>query len=402
MISFKSLKTISSDVVLNLLASLVSTGVMQLVLYPVLAKKMGDECYGEMLTIMGIVNIIVLSIGNNLCNARIVVNEQYKKEGIVGDFQILIGIGILLSTLVILLLNVYFSWSFLLLIGLIFVTVLSVAKSYYLVIYRIDINYKKNLYANIFMAIGYIIGAFILIDFLQWPWVFAFASLTGLVYIGISSNIIREPIIKTKLFKSSSKVALFLLVSGIVGNVTMYLDRFIVYPILGGSSVSYYTVASFFAKSLSLILLPITTVLLSYIAADKITITRKRFLAINGVLLLGTILFLVLSVTIGKYITGLLYPTIIGDSQQYILMASIGVVIGIATSFNGIIVLAKAPSFWQVVLSTVNLIVYFISCYILVKAEGLYGLCYGVIITNVFMFIVNYLVGNYYIKRLSI
>ncbi len=399
MIHSKTIKNVSSDVILNLLASLVSTGVMQLVLYPVLAKKMGGEDYGEMLTIMGIVNIIVLALGNNLCNARIVVNEKYKKEGLIGDFQILLLIAVAIAIIAILVINAFFSWPFVLLLGIIGATVVTVLKSYYLVTYRIDINYKKNLYANVCMSLAYILGAFVLINFMQWPMVFLFASLAGLAYIWFSSGIIKEPFVKTQFFKSTGKVALFLFLSGIIGNITQYLDRFIVYPVLGGASVSYYTVASFFAKSLSLVLLPITTVLLSYIAADKVIITKKRFLIINILLLVIVFIFLIISITIGKYITALLYPTLIIDSQPYIIMASIGVVIGIAGSFNGIVVLAKAPTYWQIVLSATNLVLYFVFCYFLVLKFGLFGLCYGVIITNIVLFVINYLIGNHYLNK---
>ena len=66
-----SLKNVSEDVTLNILASLLSTGVMQFVLYPQLAIRLGDELYGEMLTVMGIVSILSLSLGNNLFNALI-------------------------------------------------------------------------------------------------------------------------------------------------------------------------------------------------------------------------------------------------------------------------------------------------------------------------------------------
>lgn len=74
------IKNLSEDFVLNLFASVVSTGILQLVVYPKLALTLGSEGYGQMLTIMGIINVVILSFGNNLCNARIVQQAKYNKK----------------------------------------------------------------------------------------------------------------------------------------------------------------------------------------------------------------------------------------------------------------------------------------------------------------------------------
>lgn len=389
----------SEDVFLNLLASIVSTGVAQLVLYPQLALHLSDGEYGEMLMIMGIINVITLSLGNNLCNARIIENEKYENGGYKGDFQILVTICSIIAIVTILLFNISFQWPLGRLIGILSSTVVSILLAYYLVTYRININFRQNLFANIAIAIATIICAFFIISICDWPWVFVIPSLVGLVYIALSSNIFKEPFIKTPLFKSTSSTVSLLVISGFVANITMYLDRFILYPFLGGESVSYYTIASFFPKSLSLVLLPITAVLLSYVSSNKIIFDTKRFVVINLGLLVISTLFFIISITIGKIITQWLYPSLYTLSEPYIYVASIGCIIGIAGSFNGVVVLAKAPSYWQMVLSCVRLVLYLILSTMLVKSYGLFGLCYGVIITNIICFLINYLVGNFYLKK---
>lgn len=396
-----ALKNVSQDVVLNIIASFVSTGVMQLVLYPQLALNLDDDNYGEMLTIMGIVNVLALTFGNNLCNARIILNEKYKQQGKIGDFHLLLYYSVMLASIIVIGFNFYFKWKWFFLLSIVILTGVTILKSYYLVAFRIEINYKKNLYANIIMAIFYILGAFLFIKVITWPWVFSLACISGIIYIAFSSKILKESLKKTDSYCSTRKVVLLLIVSGLIGNITMYLDRFIVYPALGGSSVSYYTVASFFPKTLAIVLLPITSVLLTYIASDRIIMTRKRFNWINIGLAIFITLFFILSISIGPFITKLLYPTLFESSSSYIVLAAIGVVIGSAVTFNGTVVLAKAPSYWQVILAVINLSVYFIACVILVKYYALYGLCYGVIISNTINLLVNYLVGYYYLRPLS-
>lgn len=397
-LSNHNIKNLSEDFVLNLFASVVSTGILQLVVYPKLALTLGSEGYGQMLTIMGIINVVILSFGNNLCNARIVQQAKYNKNNIIGDFQIIAAISAVVSGIIVLFVNHSFGLSGIIGIGLLVATILQVLKSYYLVAYRIDINYTKNLFANIFLAIGYLIGAFLTTRYLGWPSVFFLSALFSLIYINITSPIIKEPIVVTELFSDSTKTVVFLLLSGLIGNVTTYLDRFIIYPILGSGSVSTYSTAAFFAKSISLVLLPITSVLLSYLAAGRVRINGHRFTLVNLLLIVGAVLFLLVSATVGKWITGLLYPTLIADALPYIVLASIGVIISFAGAFTGIVTLAIAPSYWQVVLAAIKLVLYLVLGVVLTKSCGLFGLCYAVIVTNVIYYIINYFIGNHYVR----
>lgn len=392
------IKNLSEDFVLNLFASVVSTGILQLVVYPKLALTLGSEGYGQMLTIMGIINVVILSFGNNLCNARIVQQAKYNKKNIIGDFQIIAAISAAVSGIIVLFVNHSFGLSGIIGIGLLVATILQVLKSYYLVAYRIDINYTKNLFANIFLAIGYLIGAFLTTRYLGWPSVFFLSALFSLIYINITSPIIKEPIVVTELFGDSTKTVVFLLLSGLIGNVTTYLDRFIIYPILGSGSVSTYSTAAFFAKSISLVLLPITSVLLSYLAAGRVRINGRRFTLVNLLLIVGAVLFLLVSATVGKWITGLLYPTLIADALPYIVLASIGVIISFAGAFTRIVTLAIAPSYWQVILAAIKLVLYLVLGGVLTKSCGLFGLCYAVIVTNVIYYIINYFIGNHYVR----
>ena len=392
------IKKLSSDFILNLFASLVSTGVLQLLVYPKLAISLGPEGYGEMLTIMGIVNIIILSFGNNLCNARIVQQPKYRENVLLGDFQLLAIIASVLCGVIVLSANAYFKLPLLLLVGLIVATILQVLKSYYLVAYRIVIDYKKNLWANVFLATGYIIGAFILLRFFNWTIVFILSALFCLGYITVSSSIIKEPVRRTKLFGNSSKTFILLLLSGIIANVTTYLDRFLLYPTLGPESVSTYTTAAFFAKSLSLILLPMTSVILSYLSAGRIQMNRNRFITINVCLIVFSLIFLVISVSLGYWITKLLYPTLIDNANQYFFSASVGIIINLICSFTGVVLLAIAPSFWQVVLSGFKLGLYLLLGIVLINTMGLLGLCTAIILTNTIYFILIFFIGNYYLN----
>ena len=75
-------KKIVGDFSYNLMSSLLATGVLQIVVYPVLARLFNASAYGILLTVMGIVNTVSVSIGNTLNNTRLIQNTNYEEQGI--------------------------------------------------------------------------------------------------------------------------------------------------------------------------------------------------------------------------------------------------------------------------------------------------------------------------------
>lgn len=392
-------KGIIKDFSLNIIAVLLSTGVMQLLIYPRLAITLSSEDYGVALTVIGYMNIITLSLGNNLCYARLLKQNEYSNDGIVGDFQLLLICSALIAAILIIGCSLLMKLSLLFIFGIVIATITMILKSYYVVAYRIHIDYTKNLIANLCMCIGYILGLLFFCNFVLWPWIFTFASILTLVYIWFTSNIMREPCTRTIMFKKSLKTVIFLIISGLIGNVTIYLDRFIIYPFLGGESVSIYATAAFFAKSINLMLAPTTSVLFSYLVNCKIILNKLHYLLINIALIVIGIVGVFISVTVGRYITALLYPTLIYAALPFIFYATVGIIIGAMGSFINMIVLAYAPIYWQTVIPTFKLTLYFISGLVMIKTNGIKGLCIAVIITNTLTNILSFIVGYYYIIK---
>ena len=387
------LRSVSVDFSLNLLATLVSTGTMQLVLYPRLATVLGSVDYGTMLTMIGVINVITLAFGNNLASTRLIREINYQHLRIQGDFQILLLLSSGVSAVLALVTCFVFGVSGADYFALVVLTVTTVIKSYYIVAYRLELDYRKNLYANLALCVGYAIGAWLLLGTLPWGWSFTAANILCIAFIASTSSIMREPWGSTSLMPSTSKAYASLVGGGLLSNLTTYLDRFIVYPILGPASVSIYSVATYFSKGLTLVFAPLTSVLLTYFTQGKIFITKKLYVAINGAICIGSILFVVLCVTIGSFITSLLYPTLFDSAEPYILLATIGTAINIASSFNGTVVLALASPIWQSVIPAISVIVYFCACLVFAVKFGLFGVCWAAIFSNAIRFFMNVCIG---------
>lgn len=388
-----SLKRLTSDFGLNLIATFISTGTMQLLLYPSLAAQLGSIRYGSMLTIIGIINVITASFGSNLLYARLVRERVYKANKTIGDFQILLACMASLSGALAVIVCFVFDVGVADGVGIVVLTITTVIQSYYLVEYRLRVDYKKNLFANIFLCIGYIFGSLVLLRILPWAWAFVAANVLCIGYIAASSHVMREPYIKTDLMKGSVSVFANLVAGGLLGNMTNYLDRFIIFPLLGPASVAIYAVAVYFSKGLSLAFTPLVGVLLTYFTQGQIRITKKLYVLLNSVLVAGSFIYVFVCVTLGALITNFLYPSLYEESSSYIFLASIGVVIGLIASFNGTIVMTYASSKWQTIIPALSFIAYCVAVIPLAIQYGLYGVCVASIISSSLRFLFNVVVG---------
>ena len=383
----------SIDVLLNLFATLMSTGTMQLLLYPRLATVLGSANYGTMLTIIGIVNVITLAFGNNLASTRLIKELDYHSLGVQGDFQILLLLSSALSGILILFVCLAFHLVVADSIAIIVLTVSTVIKSYYIVTFRLEIDYRKNLYANIALCFGYVIGAWLLLGVMPWGWSFTLANILCIIYIAHASSIMKEPWKKTPLVVPAFRAYISLVGGGLLGNLTTYLDRFVIYPVLGAESVSTYSVATFFSKGLTLVSSPLTSVLLTYFTQGKIKLAKKAYMILNGVICVGSFIFVLICISVGSWITKLLYPTLFGSAEPYIMLATIGTAVNIAASFNGVVVLASASPVWQTVIPAISLAIYLGLCVFYATQFGLLGVCWAAIISNTARFIMNVAIG---------
>lgn len=393
------IRAVSEDFLMNIAATVISTGTMQLLLYPRLAASLGEISYGNMLTIMGVINVATLAFGNNLAQVRLISEQKYIEREEKGDFQIFLFMSCFLSLLCMIVVCFCMSVSIWEMIPIIILTLTTILKSYYLVTFRLSIDYKKNLIANVIMCLGYVIGSLVLLNFLHWSWAFILANVFCIVYICRVSKIALEPFKITCLFKASAKTYVMLITGGLLSNITTYLDRFVVYPILGAASVSCFFVATYFSKALSLICAPMTNVFLSYFSQGRIRLTRSLFILINFAIIVLSILLVLICVTFGAWITEILFPGLYLDAAQYILLAAIGTVINTVSSFNGTVVLVVASSVWQTIIPGVCMTIYLILAVLLSLTYGLIGMCFALILSGLLRFVLNFVVGLRAIKE---
>lgn len=268
----KKKSEIKFDILLNIIASSLITITNQLVIYPLLAKNYSNDSYGNLLTIIGIVNMVGVSFGAAL-NNTILINQEKNIKIIIKKYYVVYVISatlIIYSLIILLKISVSVSRLIIIILTSIFV----MSRGILNVNYRIQLKYKKQLLSNIFYCLAMLIALFLFIKFkFNAILIYFIAEFTNTIYIAIDSRNIRGSYMQSvpssnDTSRIKSQVNNFT-ITGLLSNLMIYLDRLIIYPMLGPENVSIYTIASVFGKTISAIAVPISSVILSYISKSK-------------------------------------------------------------------------------------------------------------------------------------
>lgn len=381
------------DVILNLIATAMPLTVLQLIILPCMAKRMSEDRYGYLLAAVSLVTIVANTLGNSLNNVRLLNSQLYEKEEIVGDFNRLLIIELLVGVLLIIGGFRFLGGDiskiteiFILIFG-----ILIILKEYFIVNFRLQLNYFAVVWNNIFVGIGYVFGYFFFLKTNMWIAPYLIGTLFGCIHALYKNNMINEPITITKLFKNSLHKTCVLCIAGVLSNALSYSDRLIIYPMLGGSTVTIYFAASFLGKIISTAIGPIASVMLSYLA-KKDELPRKQFIFISGLASLIGLLGYVLGIILSKPLLFYLYPQWAIEASNYISITTATAMIIMCTNIIRPFVLRYCNINWQIVANIVPFIIYFVFSIMLYKVYGLYGFCLGVLGGNIAKFIICFII----------
>jgi O-antigen/teichoic acid export membrane protein len=387
------------DVALNTISSLLLTAVVQIIVYPYISRNLSNAEYGTFLTLIGLLNLIGVSLGNSLNNTRLLLDKEYTELKILGDFNFLF---ICSSTLAVILtiaasLLVYGDLSFKSFLWVILV-ILILFRSYYSVYFRIVLNYFGFLMISIIGVIGYLLGLAVFIIDEKWIYIFLLGELLPCIYILLKVPFIKEKLIITNLFNNTFKNFVYLFLAAIVALIITYLDRFFIYPILGAEQVATYTVATYIGKTLSVIMVPVSGVLLSYYVKENKTSLKTFF---NRIFLYGVVCisFYLVTLIITKPILLILFPSLYESAQNYFHIANLGIILFVFGNMIQPLFMRIVDTKWNLWIQVFYLASYTIFGYFGMITNGIYGFCFALIIVNFIRSLLMILIVN---KKLKI
>ena len=391
------LKKVTGDFILNFLASAIVTGVMQIIMYPMISRVMGNVVYGIFLTNIGLINRVSAVVGSTLNNVRLIRENDYQKKRLTGDFNLIL---IICSTIVASI-SIFIFWGIFklslmrsILIGIL-ILLMSV-RNYWSVTYRLSLNYRNILISHIYLVTGYLCGCIVIVWLSCWELAFIVGEIFCIIYIAKTSTIVSEPYkftsMRSVVLNDFSTIAL----TTLSANLLIYLDRLLLYPLIGGEAVTIYTVASLGGKYLGIVVTPMSGVLLSYYSQKDFKFTRKRFWGISLACIIVSSLSLLVIIPTAPFLTKLLYPKVYEQAMEIMIYANIAGILVVISNFIQPAILKFAPPKWQIIKEIVYGITYIGLGIILLNKYRLLGFCFANIIAVSLKIILMLVVGDVY------
>lgn len=242
--------------------------------------------------------------------------------------------------------------------------------------FRISLNYFQIVIANLFLIVGFGLGFLLFAQTALWQVVYIIGYGVGGIYVAFKTKFLSMLSGFKKPNVAVVKQYLKLSVSNIMTSVVSYGDRIVLYPLMGGQSVSIYTSASVACKAVSFISNPLNSVLLSYLVKiPNPSLRKKRYFKVLILLIVLLGLTWVLFVPLSGFMSVILYPQWSSQSRGYIPLIVLSVTL---LSYGGVlntVVLRIASASFQVHISLVRLFLYLIGSVLLTSEFGLLGFC---------------------------
>lgn len=387
-------KKIIGDMLLNIFAAFIPIVVLQVFIFPVVANEISAEKYGLLLAIYSLISIIPGTVGTTLNNIRLLHNNEYRKYEYVGDFNILVIAGTIINSVLMIWGTWYLEEQFNMfnIAIILLISILYFGHDYLIVEFRIKLNYKFILYVKLFQAVGYLIGMAIFLFVVSiWQFIFFFGYLIPFIFLLFKTNIWREKPTFTPLFRKVSKEASFLLIGTSLLRITSYADRLLLFPLLGGTAVSIYFVATIISKMTSMIFTPINSVALSYLTR----IDNKPTSLFWKVILFGfSICFIAyfVIIIISKPVLVLLYPNFAEAAIELIYVTTATTVVQVLISLIQPFILRFNSMKFQIFINLSDVILYTLLSLAFLSLYGLIGFCFGILISRILKFIIMLLI----------
>lgn len=320
-----SFKNFINDSLWSIAGLMIMNVVAQFAVYPIWSKVLGSEGYGNILYLISIINIIAVSGGCALNLSRMVAST--KSDPTNGNYNVILSavcafcipVSIIIALVSDIAMKPYEIALFWLLMCL------TLWRYYADVEYRLSTNYKGYFLYYLLISIGYGIG--IALFYITGIWQLALipGELCGLMLVVIKGSTIRQNFFKFDLNLNTCVKSFFYLISAqLLSNLIFNSDRLVLKIFVSASAVSIYYIASLFGKTISLLTMPLNSVIIGHLSKYKGSFNKKLVRNLLF-LLLGVITVVCLGCTLASYIVlRFLYPNDFDVASKYFLVANLG------------------------------------------------------------------------------
>ena len=370
------------DAILNLAACGMPLAVIQLVILPAIARVVDSDTNGLILSLIALFNLLPSTMGNALNNIRLLEGDTEEHKADDDSYRLVLLLSGFVNAAAIIPLTWYYSGGLGLNVILMVVTsTLLLSQEYLVAAYRIDLNYKAVVINAAILSIGYLAGYPLFLLTGEWGFIYCVAQLMSTAYVVATSRLWRGQVKAGPSLRRIVKDYTLLLGSSFLGRAVTYADRLLLYPIMGGFSVSVYYAATLLGKLLSTVITPMNSVMLSYLA--KMNDKPKRLFHLVcltcGVICLAAY---VVTIAISKPLLELLYPQFSEEALSLVWVTTAAAYMTVAASILNPFVLKFTSIANQVTVNALYLVLYVSLSLVLLNVFGLQGFCWGTLVAS--------------------
>ena len=376
-------RNIFIDIFLNTMAFGLYTLAQQVILLPILAKKVDVEIFASIIILIMVINIISNVFGGQLGVVRQIKDKDYGNKKDLNDFYILMIVSSILIFFILFFVSNILKYEIQLFIIIALLIIVTNFRFYLRAIFRLENTYTKLIIQNTVYLVGIIVGL-VLMNVINMPILpLIIGEVFALVYSIFNITIVKPCFQKSDKFSSTFKDYIGLSIASVFTNSVSFVDRILTYPLLGPSSLAVYNAGSTVAKISAFIINPLNDVVLVQLSKSRSQeINNIINIIIKGSLIIILILS-ILTIPVIYLLSLILYPQFVSKITSIIIYLSVSFSVGIATHIMKSFILTYTKSYKLSIVYAVNLISMAILGWIGAKFYGLEGFAAAILIVRI-------------------
>lgn len=384
------MKKILKDMLINLIASSLPLLILQIIIFPLLSKELEPQVYGLFILVYSLINMVTGTFATSLNNIRLLNNQKYENSNQTGDFPNLLVWALFINTCIVSFLYYFIIENHYVLeyLSIIFLSLIICLHDYFIVEYRLELKFIEILKNRIVMSFGFILGYFIYCFFNSWIFVLLVPYFLCFLYVINTTEIWKEKIRKTNNFNKIRKEWFQFSFATSLLRINTYADKIILFPLLGGYSVSSYFAATTVSKLIVMIIDPINSVVLSHISK----LEEKPVKLFKQVFLFGLIflvIFYYISLGITDVVLAYLYPDYYISTLKIIEIITITTMVQVLSTLIQPFILKFCQIKHQITINFIETTLYLILSLLFFYYFELIGFCLGILISKVIKVLVQ-------------
>lgn len=391
-------KKFSVDFFYTVGATVVINAVQHLFVFPWINKVSGPEITGMILSCLSIVYIFSMTLGLGMNNTRLV--EDRKNTGTNGDYLCIMGIGSLYLIIVAIFAKkigfdpqVKLAWFAILLI-------LSMIRTYGEFDFRKTLQFSQFFIYFVLISIGYAIGVLIYKKTNNWTHIFILGESLAVIML-FARKIVFALALPSDKFYYLAKAIILLALSTMMVQLVISGDRLILKYFLGDRSVTVYSSLALAGKTANMIILPLGTLLLSYLTAKSIPSTKEWFYKVSSAWIGFCLCALMGTIIVAPIYVKLFYSDLYNDIAGLNIVVNFGLTIAMIGFLFRIYLIALSNATVVFLFEFVFAIIHFTAAIFLTKKYGMLGYAWAVIIARSSRMITGTILSFIYLNKVE-